>query len=309
MQTSNLMEQAKKRNKFWKRHQTPFIVGMLSVAVINFAVFWLYVNFSSILMAFESPGIDGFTLINFENAFKEFTMADSVLPNALVNTLKCFVVALCITTPASLFCSYFLFKKIALYKFFRIVFFLPSIINVVVMTCLFSYMASVNPEGILTIIVQGILGLDEPPILFGDSRYAMNTIILYNIWTGLGVNIILFSGAMARIPEDVIEYGRLEGLGFTRELLQVVAPMIWPTISTVLTLAIVGLFNSSGPILFFTKGAFDTYTISYWIFDQVYHRGVYEYASAVGLIFTFIGLPIALLAKWGLGKVGTDVEY
>ncbi len=304
------MEQVKKtKSKYWRNRQTGFIVGMLSVAIVNFLVFWVYVNISSILMAFESPGVEGFTMINFENVFKEFSMPDSVLPNALWNTLKCFAVALVIVTPASLFCSYFLYKKIFLYKFYRIVFFLPSIINVVVMTCLFSYMASINPEGILTKIIQGILGLKRPPILFGDSRYAMNTILLYNIWTGLGVNIILFSGAMARIPEDIIEYGKLEGLGFGRELFQVVLPMIWPTMSTVLVLAIVGLFNASGPILFFTKGAFDTYTISYWIFDQVYHRGVYEYAAAVGLIFTFIGLPIALLAKWGLGKIGTDVEY
>lgn len=31
-----------------------FIIGMLSIAVLNFLVFWLYVNFNSILMAFQS---------------------------------------------------------------------------------------------------------------------------------------------------------------------------------------------------------------------------------------------------------------
>ena len=30
-----------------------FIIGMLSIAVLNFLVFWLYVNFNSILMAFQ----------------------------------------------------------------------------------------------------------------------------------------------------------------------------------------------------------------------------------------------------------------
>ncbi len=300
---------AKQKSKFWKRHQTPFILGMLALPILTFLVFWVYVNFSSILMAFKSPGIEGFTFINFANAFKEFTMPDSILPNALVNTLKFFAVTLLFTTPASLVCSYFLYKKVFMYKIFRVVFFLPSIINVVVMTCLFRYMAGVQPIGILSLLLQNLFGLENPPILFGDSDYAMNTIILYNVWTGFGINIILFSGAMARIPEDVIEYGKLEGIGFTRELTQVVLPMIWPTMSTVLILAIVGLFNSSGPILFFTKGAFNTYTISYWIFDQVYHKNVYEYASAVGLIFTCIGLPITLIAKWALGKIGTDVEY
>ena len=77
----------------------------------------------------------------------------------------------------------------------------------------------------------------------------------------------------------------------------------------VLVLAVVGLFNSSGPILFFTLGQHDTYTISYWIFEQVYMKSVYEYASAVGLFFTIVGLPIVMIVKWLLDKVGTEIEY
>ena len=36
-----------------------FIIGMLSIAVLNFLVFWLYVNFNSILMGFQVPKKSG----------------------------------------------------------------------------------------------------------------------------------------------------------------------------------------------------------------------------------------------------------
>lgn len=301
------MPQKKSKSSFWKKRQRIFVIAMLVPAIVNFLVFWLYVNFSSILMAFQSPGIEGLTLSNFLNLFEEFTRPDSVISSALINTLKFFAVSLIIITPLSLGFSYFLYKKIFGYKFFRVIFFFPSIISVVVLTSLYGYM--VAPEGLITKIVKALFGMEDTPLLLGESRYALKTIIGYCIWTGFGVNIVLFNGAMARIPEEVMEYNKLEGVGFGRELIQIVVPMIWPTISTILVLAVVGIFNSSGPILFFTLGNHNTYTISYWIFEQVYMKSIYEYAAAVGLFFTILGLPLVMVVRWLLDKVGTDIEY
>lgn len=55
-----------------------FIIGMLSIAVLNFLVFWLYVNFNSILMAFQSQTKGGlvWTLDNFTRFFKEVKISD-----------------------------------------------------------------------------------------------------------------------------------------------------------------------------------------------------------------------------------------
>lgn len=55
-----------------------------------------------------------------------------------------------------------------------------------------------------------------------------------------------------------------------------------------------------------------TYTISYWIFEMVQGvKGIVnlEYASAVGIFFSAIALPIVLLVKRGLEKVTESVEY
>lgn len=295
-----------KRSKT-QRKKLIFVIAMLSVALIHFLLFWLYINYKSILLAFQTPASNELTLINFQNLFAEFRLPDSVIPQALKNTMIFFSVSLFIITPVSLFFSYFIYKKIAGYKIFRIIFFFPSIISVVILTSLYSSLVSV--DGFIAEWLQKLFGLETIPNLLGESRYALVTIIIYCIWTGMGVNIVLFNGAMARIPEEIIEYDQLEGVGYMRELVQIVVPLIWPTLSTVIILAVVGMFNASGPVFFFTMGNFNTYTISYWIFEQVYIKEIYEYASAVGLFFTMIGVPIVIVVKKLLDKVDSGATY
>ena len=279
-----------------------FVASLLFVAAANFLIFWVYVNFSSILMAFKN--VDGeWSLINFKLFFNDAFKPSSVVGQSIINTLIFFIIGIGVQFPLSLLFSYFLHKKIAWYKFFRVIFFLPSIISAVVMTSLFRYIVN-GP-------ITQLLGMfyDPTPMLLADSRYTLWTIVFYVVWTGFGVNLVLFNGAMARIPHEIDEYSRLEGVGFFRELWQVTIPLIWPTISTVILLAFVGMFNASGPILLFTEGKFDTYTISYWIYECVTKGTNVEYAAAVGIIFTAIGLPLVLGVKYGLGKVLEDVEY
>ena len=114
---------------------------------------------------------------------------------------------------------------------------------------------------------------------------------------------------MARIPDEIVEAATLDGVGTFRELTQVVIPLIWSTICTLLVFTIVGIFTASGPILLFTQGEYDTYTISFWIFQQIERGYDPNYPSAVGLFFTLIGTPIVLISKHYLEKIGSDVEY
>lgn len=141
-----------------------------------------------------------------------------------------------------------------------------------------------------------------------DDNLAMKTILFYVFWTGFGGNIVLLTGAIHRISPDILEYAKIDGVGMTKELFQIIIPLIWPTLSTMIVLAVAGLFTNSGPILLFTEGQYKTMTLGYFIFDQV-QGGQYYYPSAIGLIFTAIGFPLVLIVKYLLGKITEDVEY
>ena len=159
--------------------------------------------------------------------------------------------------------------------------------------------------------IEAAQGLSETPELLGVRKYALKTILGYTVWTGFGTNLILLGGAMNRIPEETIDAGKIDGVGMLRELFQIILPMVWPTLTTVIVFAFVGIFTASGPILLFVgeKNTVGVSTISYWIFMQVYGGASSQYASAVGLAFTVIALPIVFGVKLLMERLQEATEY
>lgn len=286
-----------------KRGQTLFLTVMLIVPIVQWAIFWLYVNIQTILLGFQTR-IGEWTLSNFRQLFYELGTAGSNINTAVLNTLRYFATNVCVIMVLALIISYFMFRQIKGARVFRIIFYLPAIISTVAMTTVFeNFIAPTGPVG----YIFESLGREAPELL-ADSSTATNTIIFYTVWTGFGTNILLFTGAMSRVPMSVLESAKLDGAGMGREIVSIILPLIWPTISTLLILNCTSIFSASGPILLFTSGGYGTTTIGYWIFDMVYNYNSYNMVSAAGLFFTCIGVPFIMLVRWLIEKIPA-VEY
>ena len=283
--------------------QMGFVTALVVIPICHFLVFYVFINGSTILLAFKNAD-NVFTFDNFEFLFDYFCSADSTLLEALINTLKFFVLGL-IMFPVSLLFSYFLYKKIFLYKYFQIVFFLPSIISAMVMVTLYKNILN----GPVSELWAKIFNMENAPLFFDSTKYALRSIMVYTVWTGLAGNMVIFNGTMARLPTEILESGKIDGVGFWREFAQLVVPLIWPTLSTLLLMSFIGIFTASGPILLFTQGEYGTYTISYWIYEYTVVLQNYNYAAAVGVFFTVVGLPIIFGAKYLLNKLDKNIEY
>ena len=286
-----------------------FIVGMLIVPLLNFIFFYVYVNFDSILMAFQVRSGTGviYTFDNFRLLFEEFGKSSSDLWMNIRNTLMYFALSF-LLMPISIMVSYFIYKKILFYRFYRIIFFLPSIISAIVLTILYKNILGVY--GPIAAAWKNIFNLNYTPEFFGDSRYAIWACLGYNVWTGFAGNFILIGGAMSRIPDSIIEAGALDGSTPFIELRKIIIPLIWPTVTTLITLNFVSIFSAGGPILLLTEGNYNTGTLSYFIFAQVYFAGGDgQYASAVGMFFTILTIPVVLLTNYVANRKIEAVEY
>lgn len=305
------MIEVKKAKYTWRRKL--FIFGLVIIPILQFAVFYIYVNFKSFLMAFQTVenGATVFSLSNFKTLFNELSNGASVCREAIKNTIIFFVQGFLTGIVTGFVISYFLYKKILMNRFFRIVLFLPGLLSSVVVTKLFSMV--VGMDGPVALLVQKLCGLEEIPPLLGESRFALKTLLFYNVWFGIAGNMILYMGALNRIPKDVLEYAKLDGVGWVRELVQIVLPLMWPTVITLITIQFTGIFSASGPIFLFTQGKYGTYTIAYWLWEKVYNvplnSPTLNYGSAIGLFFTLIALPIVFGVRYGLNKVQDAVEY
>ncbi len=283
-----------------------FVYGMLSVAIIHFFVFYLYVNIDSFVMAFQDQHTGEWGFSNFVLFFNDIARgANSEILLNLKNTLLYFLTGLA-SNLLSFLLAYFIFKKIFLYKIFRFFFVVPMIISGVVLVSIYKNLLGVG--GPIAQVWELFSGKTAPNFLY-DPMYATPALIVFVLWTGLGMNIILFSGAMNRIPDSVIEYGRLDGVSSTREMFQIVLPIIAPTFGTIMLLSCIGIFNASGPVLLFSGGRYGTSTINYWMYQYVILNNQLNYAAAFGLVLTLFSLPIFFLMRWLVGKLPDDVTY
>lgn len=290
--------QTRQRGMTKKTKDRIFITLMLALPIAQFLVFYVYVNLDSILLAFRMQNSDGtlvWTLANFKQMFTEFGTPGSEILGALKNTFIFFAINLLVILPLSFLLCYFLYKRVAGYKAFRAIFYLPNIISASVLVILYKYVIEIN--GPLAYVVDNLFGIEIPKFL-ELTPDALVVIVIYTVFFGLGGNLVLFSGAMNNIDPGVVDAARVDGVNMWQEIRHVVIPMIWPTLSTVILFAFIGIFNASGPILLFTKGDYNTYTIAYWIYDRVTFSGELYYPAAVGFFFTMIGMPIAMFMWW-----------
>ncbi len=307
-----------KLNRF-RTGQLCFIWGWIIVPIVSWLVFFLYANMSSFVQAFQDRVTGAWTLQNFKDFWSAITGkggSGGPLNIAALNTLKFFLLGLFVNTPIQVAVAYFLWKKISGYKFFRFVFYFPVIISNVAMTGVFKeFIATSGPLGEICKWV----GISLPGSgLLGTSETVVGTVMAYAIWDSIGLHMLLVCGAMNRIPMEVLESGRLDGVGGGRELVSLILPMIWPTLSTLIVLQFTSLLNSSGQIMLlvgnneaFTLGAV---TINHWIFNKVYSggshmQGQYALVSAAGLCLTVITLPLILFVKWLVLEKIPAVEY
>lgn len=284
-----------------KLDQTIFLVTIFAIPVLNFLIFWVYLNFSSITLAFQNVTGDGevvWSLSNYRALFTFISMKGSIFWVALKNTALYWVFSSIIAYFLAFPVSYFFFKKIRGYKFFRFVVFLPTLISATVLTSIFKQVIAANgPVGALL----AAMGKDYIPFL-SDDRYAIWTCLFYSVLFGFGGNTLVISGAMSQIGDSLIEAGKIDGTNLWTELTKIVIPMVWPTMSAIFIQAIAGFFNASGPILLLTEGQYGTWTINYWIYQQVYGATNYYFPAAVGLFFAVLSLPLTFFSKWLLKR-------
>lgn len=304
-----------------KRNEIIFLICLLALPILHKCVFYLGTSIQSVLLAFETYDkatktyyISGFG--NFAQVFKNLASLP-LLQTSLRNTLYLYIMETFLSIPISLLCSYFVVKKVPGHGFFKIVFFLPSILSSVVMVLMFKYFGDwAIPE-----IAKTLFGVKNFPLIFRDAAYAFPMMLVYSLWVGFAGGIVLYLGAMTRVPDGVTDAAMIDGVGMFGEFWHVIMPTVYPTLSVFLVTGLVGIFTGGGPIHAFygdgvnggTAGAPEhVYTMGYYLFTQVIGKNasneLYPYASAMGLLITLVATPLTFLLKYLLEKFGPTEE-
>lgn len=317
------MEQAKNNNilvgKRRKKstNEIVFMITLMAIPILHFCVFWLFINFDSILLSFKrfnmmSGEWEWAGFANYRTLYKAFIKPGSVLPRALWNSFSVFLWNDFVILPISFFCAYMLYKKMPLNDIYKVIFFLPSIISVTVLTLTYSYMLNnFIPNLFESLGIGDVIPFDG---FFASPKTAWWTVLIYGLWSGIGGNIVLMSGAMARIPSEVLEAGKLDGLGLMGELWYVTIPLIGSTLATLLLMGTAVIFSYFlQPKLLLGSAAESSkgYTIALYIVNNVRDNGTPQMAmgATIGVLCALVGTPIVLIVRKILDRAFPVYEY
>lgn len=291
-----------------------FFTCLVVLPLLHFFIFYICVNFNSILLAFKEYDADGgYTFAKFDNFvnlfqdFKTYTLYSKALRNSLVF----FVVGTSIAATCSLFFSYYIYKQAPMKNLFKVLLFMPSIIPAIAMSTIFRQVA----DSAIPSLVQVITGDSEKIMgLIQNPNTTRGAVLFYNIWIGFGVNILLYVGAMNNISDSVVEAAKLDGVTFLTEFIYITFPSVFSTFRTLIIVALGGVFvNQASMVSFFGTVAEEAnYTIGYYLYKETVgitlnntNVGLPKLA-AFGLLLTGITLPVVFTTNWALRRFGPN---
>lgn len=299
MNTNGGFHVTAKKRKF-DVHKFVFLAAIFALPAINFAVFWVYLNISAIDFAFKIEMQDGtvvYSLQNFKALFEAISVPGSTFWISLRNTLMYWLTSV-ISYLFAMIVGYFLFKKLPGYQVYRFFFYMPSLIAPTILVAIFKQLVAAN--GPLSILCGG---MENVPRFLNSEELAIWTCLFYTFFFGFGANLIVISGAMTQVDKSMLEAAKLDGANMFQEMFRIVVPVIWPTVIAQLIGTVAGIFMSSGPILLLTNGNYETRTIAFWIYEQVYTGANYYYSAAIGMFFAILAIPLTFLSRYLMRRI------
>ena len=267
-----------------------FIALCVAPATILFAIFMLFPTLNVFRMSLYkqsayNPNSTFVGLGNFEKLFRDPNFIRSIQ-----NTILLVVVVTIITFAFSLiFAAILTREKIKGQNFYRVVFYIPNILSVVVIAAIFSAIYDTK-NGILNSFLSLFTKEAVTTAWKGESLVIISLIIAM-VWQAIGYYMVMYMASMSSVPASLYESAGLDGASRMTQFFQITIPLIWTNIRTTLTFFIISNINMS---FLFVKamtgggpnGASEV-ALSY-MYKQAYTNSSYGYGMAIGaLVFLF----------------------
>ena len=277
-----------------------FLFTCVAPAVILFFIFMIVPTFNVFRMSLFEKGayspeeiFVGFA--NFKAAF-----SDPKFIRSCQNMIMLIVVVTIITFSfAIVFAAILTREKVKGKDVFRVIFYIPNILSVVVISGIFS--AIYKPENGMLNSIIGIFKKDMAtnPILWKGEDLVMVSLVIAMVWQAIGYYMVMYMASMSAVSESLYESAGLDGATKFQQFFQITIPLIWTNIRTTLTFFIISTINMA--FLFVTaltsggpNGASDV-ALNYMYSQK--NAGLFGYSMAIGVIIFVFSFALSALVN------------
>ncbi|MCL2796002.1 MAG: sugar ABC transporter permease [Microbacteriaceae bacterium] len=264
------------------------LVGLLFLApaVVLIAVFTITPFFQAILLSFQSwdgvsPDTPFVGLANYRYVF-----ADTEFWASMKNVAVFGIVGFFVGNGVSLGMAMAVQAVTRGKTFFRTVYYLPSVLSVVVVGMIFSSL--LDPQtGILNRMLHsaglGVLAKDW----LNNPAVALPTVVAVFIWLHWGFGFLLFLAGLQDIPKELYEAASLDGARFWGKFRYVTWPGLAPVTTVVSMLTLLAALQIFGTVQVLTNGGpgYHTMVPTLVIYTEAFTNNSYGTAAAMSVLF------------------------
>ena len=277
--------------------RTGFIFLCVAPAVILFAIFMIWPTFNVFRLSLYqrstfNPNEVFIGLKNFE-----MLMRDANFIRSMQNMLLLIVMVTVFTMATALiFAGILTREKLKGQDFFRIVFYIPNILSVVVISGIFSAIYDVD-KGLLNSLLA-IFGKEG--ILWKGEQHVIMSLVIAMVWQAIGYYMVMYMASMSAVPGSMYESAGLDGASRLMQFTQITIPLIWTNIRTTLTFFIISTINMA--FLFVSAmtggGPNNASNVALlYMYNQKNLGGGYGYAMAIGVVIFLVSFGLSALVN------------
>lgn len=185
--------------------------------------------------------------------------------------------------------------------FFRTAVFTPVVTSVVVWGVLWRYMFQAD-NGLINAVLR-MMGITGPQWLM-NTKLSIPISVFITLVKGLGMNMVMFIGAMLDVPQDYYEAASMDGASKGKQFFSITLPNIAPTIFLVLIMTTIGSLKVFGQIKALSNGGPGTssYVMVFYIYEMAFKNYKFGYASAASVVLFLLIVTLTILQWMGRKK-------
>jgi ABC-type sugar transport system permease subunit len=243
-------------------------------------------------------GIDGpwIGLRNYQLILGQSLFWESVLHNLQL------LLAIPVMVAVSLLVSVLLYERVAGWKIYRIIVFVPFVLAIpivaVVMKRMFQFSGPVNE--VLRWLSLDFMALDW----IGSSDVALWTVMILIIWRESALGIILFLARLLSLDESVIEAAKIDGANWWYRLRHIIIPEMRGVIEFYVVVSVITMLAAVFSYIYIMGGGrggpgTSTEVVELYIFNALIRTSLPGIAAAVSVML----FAVSLLLIWALFRV------
>ncbi len=270
----------------------PMLIGFLIITVLPVIMTFVYSLTDKNMMSRTT------NFIGMENFVKLFS--DKTFRSTMWQTLEFTVLLIPSNMILTLGLASLLKDKFKGCGFFRTAVFTPVVTSVVVWGVLWKYIFQTD-NGLINSILK-MMDITGPQWLM-NLKMAIPISVFVTLIKGLGMNMVIFIGAMLDVPEEQYEAAELDGANKFQQFFKITLPNIAPSIFLVLILTTIGSLKVFGQVKALTNGGPGTssYVMVFYIYQMAFQSYKFGYASAASVILFLIIVGLTIL-QWKMRK-------